>query len=77
MSRPTLFAGQDARATRPSIFVDHVGSSGAGSSGARLQAKRLELEGLTLLKEQSARLAKDIEVLGDNVDELVQGGEGG
>lgn len=46
------------------------------SSSARLQAKRQELDGLTVLKEQSARLAKDIEALGDNVDELVQGGEG-
>ena len=48
-----------------------------GSSGqARLQAKRQELEGLLMLKEQSARLAKDVERLSQGVDQLVDGGEG-
>lgn len=48
-----------------------------GSSGqARLQAKRQELEALQILREQSARLANEVEKLSQGVDQLVDGGEG-
>jgi hypothetical protein len=53
-----------------------VGQTGGTSGNARLQAKRQELEGLQILKEQSARLAKDVEKLSLNIDQLVDGGEG-
>lgn len=51
-------------------------SSGQSAAARRLQAKRQELEGLLLLREQSARLARDVDKLGNNVDALVEGGEG-
>lgn len=88
MSRPSHYPHEGG--ARPSIFVDSgsgqqrqsfaphgfgAPSSGSGAA-ARLQAKRQELEGLLMLKEQSARLARDVEKLGDNVDALVEGGEG-
>lgn len=72
MSRPSRAAGHDEG--RMSLFPG--GTSSSGTPASRLQAKRQELEGLLQLKEQSARLARDVEVLGDNVDELVEGGEG-
>lgn len=56
--------------------VASQGSAPIVGSAARVAAKRQELEGLRMLKEQSARLAKDIDKLGDNVDQLVVGGEG-
>lgn len=54
-----------------------TGMQGHSSGQSRLQAKRQELEGLQILKEQSARLARDIETLSQGVDQLVEGGEGG
>jgi DASH complex subunit DAD2 len=53
-----------------------IAQTGGSSGAARLQAKRQELEGLQILKEQSARLAKDVERLSQGVDQLVDGGEG-
>ena len=50
-------------------------STGSTAAMQRLSAKQAELEGLRVLKEQTARLTKDIEKLGDTVDSLVDGGE--
>lgn len=84
MSRQSYYP-QPEMSSRPSIFIADSqqrqsfapgGGGGGGSASARLQSKRQELEGLIMLKEQSARLARDIEKLGDNVDALVEGGEG-
>ncbi|PWN35905.1 uncharacterized protein FA14DRAFT_160874 [Meira miltonrushii] len=81
MSRQSYYP-QNELNSRPSIFIadsqqrqSFVPGQGGGSASARLQAKRQELEGLLMLKEKSARLARDIEKLGDNVDALVEGGE--
>lgn len=68
--------------SRPSTFTSRmsyapgVSHAGSGSTGARIAAKEAELEGLRALREQSARLAKDMERLGDGVDTLVEGGDG-
>ncbi|UZJ54997.1 hypothetical protein CBS101457_004317 [Exobasidium rhododendri] len=59
--------------SRPSTIS--AGQQGSSSGASRLQAKRQELEGLQILKEQSARLAKDVEKLSQGVDQLVGGGE--
>lgn len=84
MSRQSYYPQNEIN-SRPSIFIADSqqrqsfapgAGTGGGSASARLQSKRQELEGLLMLKEQSARLAKDIEKLGDNVDSLVEGGEG-
>jgi DASH complex subunit DAD2 len=53
-----------------------TGMQGPSSGQSRLQAKRQELEGLQILKEQSARLAKDVETLSQGIDQLIDGGEG-
>jgi hypothetical protein len=53
-----------------------VGQPGGNAGASRLQSKRQELEGLQILKEQSARLAKDVERLSQGVNQLVDGGEG-
>ncbi len=72
--------------SRPSVYYPASslsstgGSSGGGpasaAAAANLAAKQAELEGLRVLKEQSARLAGDVEKLGEQVDGLVQGGDG-
>ena len=82
MSRQSYYPQHELN-SRPSIFIadplqrqSFASGQSGGSASARLQSKRQELEGLLMLKEQSARLARDIEKLGDNVDALVEGGEG-
>lgn len=71
MSRPSHVPPSSARQSTMSM-----GTQAPSSGQSRLQAKRQELEGLQKLKEQSARLAKDLERLSMGVHQLVNGGEG-
>lgn len=71
MSRPSHMPPSSARQSTMS-----VGTQPPSSGQSRLQAKKQELEGLVKLREQSARLAKDLERLSMGVDQLVDGGEG-
>lgn len=57
----------------------YPGGMGAGTgtgAQARLAAKQAELEGLRALRDQSARLAREMARLGERVDVLVDGGDG-
>ncbi|PWN41764.1 hypothetical protein IE81DRAFT_158946 [Ceraceosorus guamensis] len=60
-----------------SHFQASSSATGPAPTGAaaRLAAKQAELAGLRQLKEQSARLARDVQALGDGVDSLVNGGD--
>ncbi|PWN99862.1 hypothetical protein FA09DRAFT_328637 [Tilletiopsis washingtonensis] len=78
MSRPSTL-----HSARGSLYApappQPLGSSGGAppptGAAARLAAKQAELEGLRQLREQSARLARDVEALGDGIDQLVGGGD--
>jgi diacylglycerol kinase family enzyme len=48
----------------------------SSANQARLANKQAELEGLRALKEQSARLVKELERLAEKVDVMADGGDG-
>ncbi|PWZ01389.1 hypothetical protein BCV70DRAFT_198817 [Testicularia cyperi] len=76
--------GVGAGAARPSMYPQ-PGTSAAGggmmlgsmssANHARLVSKQAELEGLRALKDQSARMLKQLELLAEKVDLLADGGD--
>lgn len=54
----------------------YSGQSMSSANQARLASKQAELEGLRALKEQSARMVKELERLAEKVDIMADGGDG-
>ncbi|KDN37014.1 hypothetical protein K437DRAFT_282081 [Tilletiaria anomala UBC 951] len=69
-SRPSVYPSASLASTNAAS-----GSAPSSTTAQRLAAKHAELDGLRVLKEQSSRLAREIEKLGDRVDGLVEGGD--
>ncbi|CAO1627352.1 unnamed protein product [Parajaminaea phylloscopi] len=77
-SGPASSTGSGARSSLyPSMSssVDPAASSSSSSLAARLAAKQAELEGLRQLRDYSALLVKELDKMGDGLDEIRNGGE--
>lgn len=64
---------QSATSSASSMYS---GQSMSSANQARLASKQAELEGLRALKEQSARMVKELEKLAEKVDIMADGGDG-
>lgn len=79
-ARQSSMAGPGA-ASRQSMYPQSnpsnimFGGPSSSANQARLISKQAELEGLRALKDQSARMVKELERLAEKVDIMADGGD--